>query len=68
MANEDKLRVNIPNPDKDSTQARVVAVVDTEYPGVATTADGKTVQIADPFGNIKNDVIVFDDKNPVKRK
>jgi hypothetical protein len=57
MPNTVPVRVNIPNPDKNAPQPRVVAVVD-ESGKTAHTATGKIVPIVNQAGLLKDDVIV----------
>ena len=51
------VRVNVPNPDSNSSQPRVVAVVNPDG-NTAHTATGSNVNITEKDGSLKPDVIV----------
>lgn len=51
------VRVNVPNPDPNSNQQRVVAVVNPDG-NTAHTAAGQTVQVTNQDGTVRPEVIV----------
>ena len=51
------VRVNVPNPDPNSNQSRVVAVVNPDG-STAHTATGQNVEITNQDGTVRPEVIV----------